>query len=144
MRAQIVGFSTLSVATLLAPFVAAAATLFNTLGIFNSLVNGVMWLFIAAAVAVFFWGLVEYIFRIGGEKGGEAKGGGHLMLWGIIALFVMVSIWGIIRLLQQTFQVDTGGVVLPGAIQGGTVNTTGTVGATGAINVSGGVSIPIR
>ena len=91
MRAQIAGFSVLSVATLLAPLQALAATLFNTLGIFNALINGLMWLFIALAVVAFFWGLVQYLFNVGDEKKGGSKGV-DMMIWGVIALFVMVSI----------------------------------------------------
>ena len=47
---------------------------------------------------VFFWGLAKFIFNAGDEK--KIEEGKRIMVWGIIALFVMVSIWGIIRLIQ--------------------------------------------
>ncbi|MDO8482127.1 MAG: hypothetical protein Q7S75_03535 [bacterium] len=114
MRAKIASFSTLATAMLLAPVMASAQTLFNTLNIFTSLLNGLMVLFITLAIVVFFWGLIKYIFnRNGGEK--EGAEGATLMIWGIIALFVMLSIWGIIGLLRTTFGVtaNTGPIPQP-------------------------------
>ena len=46
------------------------------------------------AVLVFFWGLVKFISKAGDETAHEE--GKRLMIWGILALFIMVSIWGII------------------------------------------------
>ncbi len=51
------------------------------------------------ALLVFFWGLAMFIFKVGGDET-AVKEGKTLMIWGIIALFVMVSIWGIIRFAQ--------------------------------------------
>jgi len=39
------------------------------------------------------------------------------MVMGIVVIFVMVSIWGIIRVLQQTFKVDKGRPIIPDVIQ---------------------------
>ncbi len=48
------------------------------------------------ALLAFFWGLVKFISNAGDEKAiGDGK---SLMKWGLVALFVMVSIWGILRL----------------------------------------------
>lgn len=56
----------------------------------------------ALALLVFIWGLVKFIFRLGGdEKAVEA--GKKLMLWGLVALFIMVSIWGILALFHDDF-----------------------------------------
>ena len=46
------------------------------------------------AVLVFFWGLTKFILAAGSEV--DKEKGKNLMIWGTIALFVMVSIWGII------------------------------------------------
>lgn len=51
------------------------------------------------ALLVFLWGLVKFIFKPGDEKAHEA--GITLMKWGIVALFVMVSVWGIIGFMQR-------------------------------------------
>lgn len=56
---------------------------------------------VAAGVAllVFFWGLIKYILAQGSEASKiEAK---KVMGWGLVALFVMVSVWGIINFFQD-------------------------------------------
>ncbi|MEN9852405.1 MAG: hypothetical protein RI996_348 [Candidatus Parcubacteria bacterium] len=58
---------------------------------------------VTLALAVFFWGLVKYIFKLGG-KGGD--GGRALMIYGIIALFVMVSIWGLTKFVGDFIGID--------------------------------------
>ncbi len=62
-------------------------------------------LLIAAALIAFFWGLVKYVWSGGGENHEEGK---KVMIAGIVALFVMVSVWGIIRLAQGALGVSSG------------------------------------
>ena len=62
----------------------------------SDLVSRAVPLLIGLAVVAFFWGLVQYIFA--GAKGSAA--GKNIMVWGLIALFVMVSVWGIITMAQ--------------------------------------------
>jgi len=56
----------------------------------------------AAAFGFFFYGIAKYIFERaqGKDSGQEAKKAQDFMLWGLIALFVMVSAWGIIKMAQ--------------------------------------------
>jgi hypothetical protein len=72
-------------------------------------------LLIAMALVAFFWGLVRYVWG-GGEEG--HKEGRNIMIAGITALFVMVSVWGIIRLVQNTLGVGSGGSLPPPTVQG--------------------------
>lgn len=72
----------------------------NISGIINSLLP----LLITIAVVIFLWGLVKYLFKIGGEEG--SKGGVQIMIWGIGVLFVMVSVWGLVQLFQKTLNVE--------------------------------------
>lgn len=55
-------------------------------------------------MVAFFYGLALYIFKAG-DAGANTQGI-RLMIWGVIALFVMASIWGLVALLQQSFGVD--------------------------------------
>lgn len=55
------------------------------------------------AVLGFFWGVVKYIFAQGSED--SKADGKKIMLWALVALFVMVSAFGIIRLAQRTLGV---------------------------------------
>jgi len=54
----------------------------------------------ALALLAFFWGLAVYIFNSGNDE--KKAQGKNIMIWGIIALFVMVSVFGIIRILRET------------------------------------------
>jgi hypothetical protein len=59
-------------------------------------------LIFALAFIVFIWGVAKaYIFS-GGEA--EAVSQGHrLILWGIIAFAVMISLWGLVNVVADTF-----------------------------------------
>ena len=118
---KILGSSLLAVATVALPALASAATLLDTLALANTFLNALIGLFITLAIVVFFWGLIRYVLAQG-----EAKAEGlQLMFMGVIAIFVMVSIWGIIRLLQSTFKVTSTDPVIPKGIQ---INTGGGTG----------------
>ena len=76
-------------------------------------------LFVTLAVVVFFWGLIKYLVNMGGEGKSE---GLQYMFYALIAIFVMVSIWGIIGLLQKTFGVGGGGAINPPQVNFNTTN----------------------
>lgn len=65
--------------------------------------DGVIPLLYALAFLFFFVGVVRFFF-LGGDEGREK--GKQMMLWGIIGLFVIFSVWGIVRLLLATFSVS--------------------------------------
>ncbi len=60
-------------------------------------------LLVGAAVVIFIYGIILKIFSEGGEKAEEGK---QYMFWGIIGLFVMISMWGLVNILQGTFRLD--------------------------------------
>lgn len=62
------------------------------------------------ALLFFFWGVAKYIWSEGQSK----EDGRKIMIWGIVALFVMSSVWGIIAFIQND-------------LLGGPVNTAGKI-----------------
>ncbi len=110
---KFLGSSVLATATAALPMLASAATLLDTLALFNTFLNAMIGLFITLAIVVFFWGLIKYLLNSAEEK----AAGLQVMFYGVIAIFVMVSIWGIIRLLQSTFKVTSTDPVIPKGIQ---------------------------
>src|SRR3990167_3646996 len=110
---KILGSSVLAAATLALPVIASAATLLDTLALANTFLNALIGLFITLAIVVFFWGLIKYLVNAGEQK----SEGLQIMFYGVVAIFVMVSIWGIIRLLQSTFKVTSTDPVIPKGIQ---------------------------
>ena len=121
MRAKLIhiGNTLASISFIAMPAIVAAQTntaqgLLGTLALANRILNGLVGLLILVAILAFFWGLVKYLFSGGGEDKSE---GLKTMFYGVIAIFVMVSIWGIIRLLQNTFGVTQNTSITPGGIQ---------------------------
>ncbi len=53
----------------------------------------------AAAMLFFFWGVAKYI-RSEGEGKDDGK---RIMVWGVVALFVMSSVWGLVFFLRREF-----------------------------------------
>ena len=105
----------LSTALFALPFVAFAQTT-NLQGLISKaglLLNELIPLLMAAALVVFFWGLVQYI-RSSGE--GEHAVGRNIMIAGIVSLFVMVSVWGLVRFLQSTLGINGGASITPPSV----------------------------
>jgi hypothetical protein len=107
--------SSAALAVIVLPGVVDAVTILDTLNLVNTVINALVPIIISLALVVFFWGLVVYIVQLGNEE--KRKEAMQLMIWGVIAIFVMVSIWGIIRLLQSTFKVTSQDPIIPKAIQ---------------------------
>jgi hypothetical protein len=73
------------------------APLVQTVGLFNSIVNSLSAIMPVVAVLVFAMGVVWYVWKK--MTGGEVEN--KVLLWGVIALAVLFSLSGIIRLLQN-------------------------------------------
>jgi|GEM_PF-723064 len=92
-----------ALATLFAPSLALAAGAPQNL---KDLANQIVLVFnnattdlIILAIVIYFYGVSTNLFK--GEKGRE-----HLrqqIVWGILVIFLAVSIWGVVQLLQTTF-----------------------------------------
>ncbi|KKS57873.1 MAG: hypothetical protein UV23_C0021G0006 [Candidatus Nomurabacteria bacterium GW2011_GWF1_42_40] len=72
--------------------------------------DAVIPLIFALAVVMFVWGAVKF-FIINADEEAKRAQGRQFMIWGIIALAVMVSIWGLVSILGNTFGIGTS--VLP-------------------------------
>lgn len=100
-----------------APTVAFAQSLGNLETLLRSvgrLIDIALPIVVALALLAFFFGLMKAIF--GGPD--SVKEGKNLMIWGIVALFVMVSVWGIVRFIGNAFGVEQGGSVTPPTVNG--------------------------
>jgi len=84
------------------------------------------------ALLFFFWGMAKYIWSVGDGKDEGKK----IMIWGIIALFVMASVWGLVAFLQTEFLGSSGPTTVPIPTIGGNGNN-GNGGGSG-----GGGGIP--
>ncbi len=86
--------------------VSTARHLTDVICIFIDLISITIPIVAGLALLTFFWGLAKFILHADNEDG-RAEGK-QVMKWGIVALFVMVSIWGIVSYLQfDLFGVST-------------------------------------
>lgn len=78
----------------------------------QSVATSLIGLFAAGAVAAFFYGIVRYIWGI--REGEERKihEGNQFIVWGLVALFVLLSAWGIIRFVQGVFNIDSNSAIV--------------------------------
>ena len=84
--------------------------------IIDTINNLIVPVLFAVAFIVFLWGAFTTFILGAGSEDAKDKGKG-LMLYSLIGFFVMVSIWGIIRLLQNTFSVTSTTPVIPQGVQ---------------------------
>lgn len=71
---------------------------------FKSVLDLLIPIIFALALIFFFYGLAQFIRSVSDKTIAEGK---NKMIWGIIALFVMISIWGIIRYIGDSVGIDT-------------------------------------
>jgi hypothetical protein len=69
----------------------------------NYLINPIIALLFLAAVVYFIWGLIVFI-RDSKSADGRTKGGDHIM-YGLIGMFIMVSVFTLIRIGLSTLGV---------------------------------------
>lgn len=70
-----------------------------------TIVTGVIPLLFTIATAAFIWGIIQFFLNADNEE--KKKKGKTYMIWGLITLFVMVSMWGIVNVFSNTFQIKT-------------------------------------
>lgn len=79
-----------------AQFIGSGST--GIIGIVNVVIVPVIF---ALAFLVFIWGVVNYFFMSGGEDK-KREEGRQFVLWGILAMVLLFSVWGVVSLLLST------------------------------------------
>ena len=70
---------------------ASAGGIIGFLGVLQNIVNAIIPFIIGLAVLVFIYGIFNFVTSAGDE---EARAGAkQLIIWGVIGIFVMVSVW---------------------------------------------------
>ena len=83
----------------------------------KDLINMVIPIVFGIALIFFFWGVAQFILHSGKQE--ELEQGKQKMLWGIIALFVIVSIYGILAFMSSATGIAPGGSLTPGSVNSG-------------------------
>ncbi len=94
-------------ALLVLPFTAGAQGAINNVwdifNFINRILNTLLPLIIAAAVVYFIYGIATYVMSGSDDAKAAAK---DRIIYGIIGLFVMVSVWGLVNILVNTFGIS--------------------------------------
>lgn len=69
----------------------------------ETIINPLILLLLVMALLVFVWGAVQFVANASNEEG-RSVGKRH-MIWGVIGLFLMFSVLGILRVLLRTFDI---------------------------------------
>jgi succinate dehydrogenase/fumarate reductase cytochrome b subunit len=77
------------------------------IGQLSGIINLVIPIVITLALLLFLWGLVKFMTAAGDETAQQS--GKKLMIWGIVILFVMVTVWGLVALLNSLTGIGQGG-----------------------------------
>lgn len=86
------------------PAVASAQTVQDILDGLYSIMDQAIPVLIGLALLFFLWGLARYMLKTDDVEGKKAAR--SIMLWGVIILFVMVSVWGLVNFLGDSFNLD--------------------------------------
>lgn len=69
----------------------------------NFLKTSVLWLIFALAVIFFLWNILNYL-----RKPDKVQESGKYILWGLIALTVMFTLYSLVGLIAETFNFEIG------------------------------------
>ena len=72
-------------------------------------VSAIIPIFLSLAILTFFWGIIKFIAHTDDEKAREE--GKRVMVWGMVAIFVMVSLWAIVGFIQESLGIGTYGLL---------------------------------
>ncbi len=80
------------------------------------LIRSIVPVIFAIAIVVFVWGVIQF-FIIGADEEAKREKGKQFIVWGLVALAVMSSVLGLVRILGNTFGIVPG--VSPSSFGGG-------------------------
>lgn len=77
----------------------------------GTLINEALPLIISLTVLIFVWGLFKLVMA-GDSEDARAEARGYIT-WGVVALFIMVSVWGLVNILVRSFALSNGMPPMP-------------------------------
>jgi hypothetical protein len=91
----------LALVTVAPSVVFAQRTLATLLKTVVEIISAAIPLVMLFALIFFIWGAIRLIYGAGDDRAREV--GKQTMIWGTVALFCMVAIWGIVEIIQNSF-----------------------------------------
>ena len=78
----------------------------SILGTIQNILKVIIPILITAALVFFIFGVIKYVIADNSDDQAKAK---SIIARGIIGLFVILSVWGLIGVIQSTFGIGAGG-----------------------------------
>lgn len=66
----------------------------------DQIVNPAILLLFVLALLYFIWGVIQYVIKADSDE--ERTQGKQHMVWGIVGMFIMVAVYGIIAIIKNT------------------------------------------
>lgn len=85
-------------------FAAISDGVLGFIDMLTSFVTAIVPLLVGCAIIVFFWGVIKFIAHADDEK--AVAEGKQLIIWGLIGIFVIVSLWSIVGYVQSSLGLD--------------------------------------
>lgn len=99
-----------------AAFAQQTQPLTNIVNFISATVAALIPIMVGLALVFFFWGLIKYIRSAGDPK--AAAEGKSIMIYGIIAIAVMLSVYGLVFWLQNVLGVTSNAPIAPPVVPG--------------------------
>ena len=81
-----------------------AQTLYALIEKIDGILRTIIVIMFPLATAFFLWGVIQYISSSNDEK--KLKDARQKIIYGVIGLFMMVAVWGIVRAIVTSFGLD--------------------------------------
>lgn len=104
MKKIITGFTALVIPSL----AMAQTTAFSLLAVVSNILKVLPKMLIAAGFVYFIWGVIKYVIADDADDKEKAR---SVVTRGILGLFIILSIWGLIGIIGSTFGIGAGGDV---------------------------------
>lgn len=104
------------VGLMFAPMLAFAADIESIIGKITTIVGLIIPLLVAIALIVFIVGVIKYITAGADEE--KRKEARNTIIYGVIGLFAIVAVWGLVGVIASTFDIGTGGTIAPPQVPG--------------------------
>ncbi len=101
-----IGLSFFAPGFALAQFSQSQGTIGGIMATLVGILNFLIPALITLGIVYFIWAVISYV--IAGDEEKKKEGRTH-MIYGIIGLFVIVSVWGLVTVLANTFGTTSGG-----------------------------------
>ena len=111
MKKVLIIASSLLAPVLLFAQAGTASDIRSTLNVIITVLNWLIPFLVVVAVFIIIWGAFQFVVSAGDPE--KRKEGRDKILWGIVGVVVMLTVWGLVNILRNTFDISDDTPVIP-------------------------------